>query len=81
MNIDNVLIDTWWNVNMSICSLVKLSPTVLIDTWWNVNFHSLDLQLRLFLVLIDTWWNVNVLVTLTFSLSLDRFNRYMVECK
>ncbi len=35
-----VLIDTWWNVNLTNkLDSLKLSR-VLIDTWWNVNFPS-----------------------------------------
>ena len=32
-----VLIDTWWNVNIVISSVITASVRVLIDTWWNVN--------------------------------------------
>ena len=34
---NNVLIDTWWNVNLFTVFVVSASPEVLIDTWWNVN--------------------------------------------
>ena len=55
-----VLIDTWWNVNDTICGPASINPAVLIDTWWNVNMY-LKKELRLNAgVLIDTWWNVNV---------------------
>ena len=33
----NVLIDTWWNVNISAKDVVNNAIHVLIDTWWNVN--------------------------------------------
>ena len=36
----NVLIDTWWNVNMRLLRSPTLLLLVLIDTWWNVNFES-----------------------------------------
>ena len=32
-----VLIDTWWNVNINITSVTLSRSFVLIDTWWNVN--------------------------------------------
>ena len=32
-----VLIDTWWNVNVSALKKSLGNGTVLIDTWWNVN--------------------------------------------
>ena len=32
-----VLIDTWWNVNVTIKPGEVRAFTVLIDTWWNVN--------------------------------------------
>ena len=36
-NIQRVLIDTWWNVNINNYDSHKMSKMVLIDTWWNVN--------------------------------------------
>ena len=33
----DVLIDTWWNVNLDEIMLRLAHDTVLIDTWWNVN--------------------------------------------
>ena len=32
-----VLIDTWWNVNVNSSIQAVLNQPVLIDTWWNVN--------------------------------------------
>ena len=34
---NEVLIDTWWNVNLNFNHLSKNDVGVLIDTWWNVN--------------------------------------------
>ena len=34
---DNVLIDTWWNVNRITAKKKRARTYVLIDTWWNVN--------------------------------------------
>ena len=36
-----VLIDTWWNVNVTCGKNSPLMETVLIDTWWNVNMLPL----------------------------------------
>ena len=36
-NLHNVLIDTWWNVNMLYVMYLLMFVHVLIDTWWNVN--------------------------------------------
>ena len=33
-----VLIDTWWNVNIRVNLDIIERDLVLIDTWWNVNF-------------------------------------------
>ena len=33
-----VLIDTWWNVNVGNVANLTIMNGVLIDTWWNVNF-------------------------------------------
>ncbi len=32
-----VLIDTWWNVNHYVINRKRDNAMVLIDTWWNVN--------------------------------------------
>ncbi len=37
MNDTNVLIDTWWNVNLTNTWSTGWWVVVLIDTWWNVN--------------------------------------------
>ena len=36
----NVLIDTWWNVNINFSGKMAQMTTVLIDTWWNVNENT-----------------------------------------
>ena len=55
-----VLIDTWWNVNIFLAALARLSDIVLIDTWWNVNEELPRLKPTQPQVLIDTWLNVNL---------------------
>ena len=39
-----VLIDTWWNVNLTKSDWRYMMHDVLIDTWWNVNQAPLCLQ-------------------------------------
>ena len=40
---NQVLIDTWWNVNMYDLSNAYFTDPVLIDTWWNVNvFNTIE---------------------------------------
>ena len=36
-HLEEVLIDTWWNVNLSASYYYEGGKYVLIDTWWNVN--------------------------------------------
>ena len=55
-----VLIDTWWNVNLTRSSKKKDGNSVLIDTWWNVNIIDTSKMTLNDIVLIDTWWNVNI---------------------
>ena len=38
IGLENVLIDTWWNVNVYRSRMEFGGYLVLIDTWWNVNF-------------------------------------------
>ena len=56
----DVLIDTWWNVNITIVRFAVSQSQVLIDTWWNVNYDEGYTEKTLKRVLIDTWWNVNI---------------------
>ena len=37
-----VLIDTWWNVNLTSTGYVRRDVRVLIDTWWNVNNETIE---------------------------------------
>ena len=57
--VELVLIDTWWNVNVSSLKKPLGNGSVLIDTWWNVNVFPANLSDTMHIVLIDTWWNVN----------------------
>ena len=57
---NQVLIDTWWNVNRVKAKVFEEGKPVLIDTWWNVNTEKKLSSLETIEVLIDTWWNVNV---------------------
>ena len=77
---EQVLIDTWWNVNMTAIIVFKTLELVLIDTWWNVN------SIKSSLLSIDSGFN-RYMVECKYKcciwdqLILRRFNRYMVECK
>ena len=53
------LIDTLWNVNLTIVPSFGDSAGELIDTLWNVNSKWLCDVLRRDFELIDTLWNVN----------------------
>ena len=75
-----VLIDTWWNVNVTMFTGDKSNYGVLIDTWWNVNDDQILINQGVHTVLIDTWWNVNV-VGAGITIFRKCFNRYMVECE
>ena len=37
LRVEQVLIDTWWNVNDKHQYMDEEVHSVLIDTWWNVN--------------------------------------------
>ena len=76
-----VLIDTWWNVNLSTTDVAASVKLVLIDTWWNVNSSEQCCYSGANRVLIDTWWNVNSAALAEASALFDSFNRYMVECE
>ena len=39
-----VLIDTWWNVNVTEAGLCNAMNFVLIDTWWNVNYDVYEIE-------------------------------------
>ena len=79
--VEQVLIDTWWNVNISAKDVVNNSIHVLIDTWWNVNVLC-DLAC----LTISNRFN-RYMVECEFTLFIYThhhdvcFNRYMVECE
>ena len=58
-----VLIETYWNVNMSKQNGLIPGKDVLIETYWNVNIHWPHGIRNVSSVLIETYWNVNILVT------------------
>ena len=76
-----VLIDTWWNVNINVHINCFIFILVLIDTWWNVNA---EISRR------DTFghWGFNRYMvececkkSVAMSVAPSSFNRYMVECE
>ena len=61
--------------------LVPELHKVIIDTCWNVKFSITYVLLPGFRVIIDTCWNVKLFVLPVISMSLERNNRYMLECE
>ena len=53
-----VLIETLWNVKFKACFVLSKFPLVLIETLWNVKIELTDLHLVDRFVLIETLWNV-----------------------
>ena len=76
-----VLIETYWNVNIYVVELLERVVRVLIETYWNVNRTSSSLVNNSSFVLIETYWNVNwYLNTENFTATI-RINRNILECK
>ena len=80
-DICRVLIDTWWNVNVSADTTKQVTYPVLIDTWWNVNTESICKWFG-----IQPRFNRYMVECESFKCDLNRttgmgFNRYMVECE
>ena len=63
-----VLISTYWNVNLNFTAFASAAIHVLISTYWNVNWFNNNATDWVFRVLISTYWNVNI-VTFTPSAS------------
>ena len=57
-SLDNVLIETLWNVKVSKYLPSCTVTTVLIETLWNVKLHIWRTTNQTRLVLIETLWNV-----------------------
>ena len=78
----NVLIETLWNVNQPVSTVLFLSEfLVLIETLWNVNelmFLRSGLHSS---VLIETLWNVNREEEENEKVEKACINRNIVECK
>ena len=76
----DVLIDTWWNVNI-FCILKEGNSGNGFNRYMVECecYKKADMQ-AVIKVLIDTWWNVNTEKKLS-SLEIIGFNRYMVECE
>ncbi len=59
LNPNKVLIDTWWNVNLSVYA--NMPPSISFNRYMVeceydiINFKDGEIKR----VLIDTWWNVN----------------------
>ncbi len=57
------LIDTLWNVNVTLESVYLSNVHELIDTLWNVNVFTTSVHDVTVRELIDTLWNVNTNAT------------------
>ena len=72
LELSDVLISTYWNVNLSPTFIDCKSRKVLISTYWNVNVQmKYDFE-GLVAVLISTYWNVNNIL-FTFSILFVKF--------
>ena len=59
MQIFLVLIDTWWNVNLSRPPIMILVVPSFNRYMVECEFNPANPRILPFCVLIDTWWNVN----------------------
>ena len=76
-----VLIETYWNVNITVELVVAPSVSVLIETYWNVNITREVLPTETAIVLIETYWNVNLTTEKGVIIYKKRLNRNILECK
>ena len=79
--LDEVLIETLWNVNFNNQLIYASSAGVLIETLWNVNVINVADCPGTDIVLIETLWNVNYQSNWGESGAVTSFNRNIVECK
>ena len=76
-----VLIDTWWNVNHYVINRKRDNAMVLIDTWWNVNRmiyisrFGQGIGFNRYMVECEFHSALGMLEPV------NSFNRYMVECE
>ena len=75
------LIDTLWNVNISIISMITPFTSELIDTLWNVNFsdkrkNHIDVY-RINRYIMECKYHASFVC----RKGLCRINRYIMECK
>ena len=56
---DGVLIELYWNVNVSEAEELINAIIVLIELYWNVNLFMLKRACYWRVVLIELYWNVN----------------------
>ena len=76
-----VLIETYWNVNIIDLTKAISVLTVLIETYWNVNGDYLPRLRPALSVLIETYWNVNLWTPTAKEVSEIGLNRNILECK
>ena len=77
---DSELIDTLWNVNVTMFLPSENQLNELIDTLWNVNIAKFVMIVTPVAELIDTLWNVNHSVYRSAERG-QGINRYIMECK
>ena len=81
LQVQSVLIDTWWNVNLSRPPIMILVVPSFNRYMVECEFNPANPRILPFCVLIDTWWNVNLDISIFEEKCNTRFNRYMVECE
>ena len=59
---EEILIETYWNVNTRIARQINEMGIILIETYWNVNLSSWTKDEVKTFILIETYWNVNTYV-------------------
>ncbi len=76
-----VLIDTWWNVNLTSTGYVRRDVRVLIDTWWNVNLINFIYVYVMRMGFNRYMVECECIGTCNGCKLFCCFNRYMVECE
>ena len=79
--LEQVLIETLWNVNIVLVEHIHINISVLIETLWNVNIKEQPGAVLKSKVLIETLWNVNESNGTWHKSPKVGINRNIVECK
>ena len=54
-----IKIETYWNVNDKVRTILGLDKTIKIETYWNVNSFLFFASNHRAVIKIETYWNVN----------------------